>query len=320
MLDSVEPVDGGWLDAGERRRLERLTRVESRREFVTARVLLKTLIGGLSGMRPTDVRLAYTCNRCGEPHGRPVITAPDVATSFHVSVAHSGNRVVVAASTAGPVGVDVEPLSATLFDGFDDVALSARERRRLLRMDEETRPAARAAYWVRKEALLKARGNGLTLDPAGIDVSRPPAQLRDLDLGDGYATALRGAEDQPRPFARVVGVDRDVRRTRNQGADDGDVEIRCARGHSDPDAVTAADACDLQPARHVPGGVHQVGVGQHGVTVVDRRCVTVFDGRPSQDVDQRPFERSELPSLQRVHSGQPGAQRLPRGGLRRLAD
>jgi 4'-phosphopantetheinyl transferase len=194
---TVDRADQAWLDAGEVRRLDRIARVESRQEFLTSRVLVKTLVAELSGVEPFDVRLGYTCALCGEGHGRPVVTAPRAATRVHVSLAHSGQRVVVAASTAAPIGVDVEALAATGFDGFDAVALTPEERRSLRRLDEQARTAARAAYWARKEALLKASGEGLTLDPATVELARTGAQLRDLDVGEGYAAALAVLTERP---------------------------------------------------------------------------------------------------------------------------
>ena len=194
---TVDQADQAWLDAGETRRLDRITRAESRHEFLTSRVLVKTLVAELSGVEPIEVRLGYTCALCGEAHGRPVVTAPRAATRVHVSLAHAGQRVVVAASTAAPLGVDVEPIAAVGFDGFDAVALTPQERRSLRRLDERGRTAARAMYWARKEALLKASGEGLTLDPATIELAGTRAQLRDLDVGRGYAAALAVLTQRP---------------------------------------------------------------------------------------------------------------------------
>jgi 4'-phosphopantetheinyl transferase len=187
---TVDRADPLWLDPAEARRLDRITRPESRREFLTSRVLVKSLVAWLAAVDPLDVRLGYTCALCGEAHGRPVVTRPDEATRVHVSLAHAGDRVVVAGSRFAPVGVDVEPVSATGFDGFDAVALTPAERRRLRRLHESQRRTARAAFWARKEALLKASGEGLNLDPAAVELTRAGAQLRDLDLGPGYAAAV----------------------------------------------------------------------------------------------------------------------------------
>lgn len=72
---------------------------------------------------------------------------------------------VVAVSTGGPVGVDVEASNAPAFGGFGAVALHQREHATTLR--------ERAIIWTRKEALLKATGHGLRVDPRLLEMSAP---------------------------------------------------------------------------------------------------------------------------------------------------
>jgi 4'-phosphopantetheinyl transferase len=168
-----------WLDATERRRFGRLQRVEDRRQFLTSRVLLKTVVGHLADAPPALVRLSYDCPQCRMPHGRPVVFEPSAAARWHVSISHTGRHVMVAATDAGPVGVDVEQAAATGFDGFDDVALTSAERTEVAHCAPASQARARAVYWARKEAVLKATGRGLAVDPCALEVSAPhlPAAL-----------------------------------------------------------------------------------------------------------------------------------------------
>jgi len=87
--------------------------------------------------------------------------------------------VMVAATDVGPVGVDVESAAATGFDGFDEVALTAMEQTEVECCAPVAQSRARAVYWTRKEAVLKATGHGLAVDPAALEVSAPhlPAAL-----------------------------------------------------------------------------------------------------------------------------------------------
>jgi 4'-phosphopantetheinyl transferase len=168
-----------WLDATEHERFVRLQRIEDRRSFLTSRVLLKTVVGHLAGGRPALVHLSYDCPRCGRPHGRPVVVGPPAAVRWQVSLSHSARHVMVAATDAGPVGVDIEQVSATGFAGFDDVALSSAERTEVERLAPAAQARARAVYWARKEAVLKATGRGLAVDPCAVEVTAPhlPAAL-----------------------------------------------------------------------------------------------------------------------------------------------
>ena len=125
----------------------------------------------------------------------------------HVSLSHSSDRVVVAVTTLGPVGVDVERHGAVTFTGFEDVALAASERAELGRIPTGLQRQARTVWWVRKEAVLKAAGHGLLTSPCDIVVTGPPSpprllawtaadppqlpvQLADVSVGGGYAACV----------------------------------------------------------------------------------------------------------------------------------
>lgn len=143
------------------------------------------------------------CPSCGGPHGRPVLRGlPDGPLLPFVSVASSGPVVAVAVS-AWPVGVDVESLSGTGFSGFREVALHPDEQAHV------RGAAARATVWTRKEAVLKAAGVGLLVDPASVVVTRPgtPAALVDWPR---RPQRVRRPEYLPLPepaYVHVVDVD-----------------------------------------------------------------------------------------------------------------
>jgi 4'-phosphopantetheinyl transferase len=185
------------LDDVELSRLAKLRRPADRDRFVAVHALLRVAVGRFSGVDPAAVVVTSTCPVCGAPHGRPVITLNgQSAPAPYASLSHSGDRVVVAVTRAGPVGVDVEPLADGAFtdDAMDDIALTPQERAGVAALPPDARPAARARLWVRKEALLKATGEGLQVPPSEVEVAgvAPSERLRgarftDLDLGDGYA-------------------------------------------------------------------------------------------------------------------------------------
>ena len=166
-----------WLDRGERDRLQRLRLLEDRDRLATSRALMKGLVAAIAGVHAAEIRLDYTCTRCGRPHGRPVVTAPTEAVAVHVSLSHAGSRVVVAGTTAGPVGVDVEPVEAAAFPGLADLALTYGEAACVDRAPVDERIRLRTAYWVRKESVLKATGYGLSVPATAVEVTpfgRPP--------------------------------------------------------------------------------------------------------------------------------------------------
>jgi 4'-phosphopantetheinyl transferase len=147
----------------------------------SAHALLRLLLTECTGLPPAAHVLVRRCARCGGAHGKPLLQSP----SLHVSLAYVPGAVAVAVTGAGPVGVDLERLPATDFDGFGDVVLAPGET--------ATTPAERARLWTRKEAVLKATGHGLTVDPRTVDVRGSTAlgaHLYDVELPGALAGAV----------------------------------------------------------------------------------------------------------------------------------
>jgi 4'-phosphopantetheinyl transferase len=152
------------LTATELERAAGFRRQADRERFRSAHVLARLVIAELAGVPVASIALHQTCRWCEGPHGRPYVDHP--ADAF-VSWSHAGDRVVAAATYLGPVGVDVESVAAVAQARVGDDAVS----------------------WVRKESLLKAPGDGLTV-PVEKVVAHPGAAVTDLDVGDGYAGCL----------------------------------------------------------------------------------------------------------------------------------
>ncbi len=194
----------------ERARADTFVRAEDRHRFIAEHALLRTLVGELTGGDPERLEVGTRCPVCGgSDHGRPVLRTD---ASMRLSASRSGQRVVVAVARGdAPIGVDVEPTITTGSVGvdavaFDLVALTPGERARVLARPEAEQSVARTATWVRKEAVLKRVGVGLTVSPAEFDVAATGDVLTDVDLGAGYCCALATAEP-----ARVTVVDATAR-------------------------------------------------------------------------------------------------------------
>ena len=130
-----------------------------------------------------------------------------VGSPFRASLSHSGAATLVAVAEGRDVGVDVERLrpGAERWALVDHV-LTDGERRRLEGVPRDRRADAFLATWTRKEALLKAAGLGLGVDPSFVElegdsvVVLPPelGSARDWTLADvplpGHvaAVAVRG--------------------------------------------------------------------------------------------------------------------------------
>ena len=164
---------------------------------------IETVLARYLGSRPDSVVLAKT--RAGK---RELERSP-----FCVSLTHSSEVALVAVALDSEVGVDVELLrEGTETWSLVSHALTAGERARLQALPVSLRAGAFFSTWVRKEALLKAVGVGLAVDPRLIEldgsrvVTVPPElgeagdwTLIDLPVpGHASALALRG------PLSRLL--------------------------------------------------------------------------------------------------------------------
>jgi 4'-phosphopantetheinyl transferase len=200
----------GSLSADERERGRRLRFDRDRRRFVAARGLLRGLLARHLGLEPGRLRFRYGAT------GKPFLAGAD-GPRFNVS--HSGGLALLAFAWGREVGVDVEqtrpvPEAETIARRY----FSAREAAELARLPGSEREAAFFRCWTRKEAFIKATGEGLSRPLDAFDVTLAPGEparllrvagepeaacrywLEDLSPGRGYAAAL-AVEGGP---ARVV--------------------------------------------------------------------------------------------------------------------
>ena len=182
--EPVAPPDADrLLTATELERAGAFRRVADRERYRSAHVLARLVVAELGGVAAEQVVITQTCRWCGGTHGRPVVEHP---AGVFVSWSHAGERVLAAATRLGPLGVDVESVAAV----------------------ERARVGEDAPAWVRKESLLKATGDGLTIPVERADTG-PGAVVAELDVGAGYAaclTVLTGGAPrlEPRRFDLTV--------------------------------------------------------------------------------------------------------------------
>ncbi|GAA3155811.1 4'-phosphopantetheinyl transferase superfamily protein [Nonomuraea roseoviolacea subsp. carminata] len=174
----------GWLSAAERERAAGFADAGERRRYVVAHAALRSVLGGLCGVPPADVRIT------AEKSGRPCLEDHD-GVDFNLS--HSGEWALVAVAPPGTrVGVDVERIRADL----DHVELA----RRMYQPEEAERVRERglAEYfrlWTAKEAYVKATGAGLA-GLRGCLVTDTVTGCWVTDMGEGSATVSSRSPDQ----------------------------------------------------------------------------------------------------------------------------
>lgn len=161
-LDTLCRVDEAlWnlLDANEKLRVACFLRIDDRVRAVTSRGILRLLLGSLLRMPASAVPIGYGT------HGKPHLIGPHMnALKFNCS--HSGEWVLIALSTGGEVGVDVECWRKTRVPLGERVSSAAPcSPSNLFASD-------RCASWTRQEAYVKALGLGLSKPLNSFRVTR----------------------------------------------------------------------------------------------------------------------------------------------------
>jgi 4'-phosphopantetheinyl transferase len=196
------------LDDEERHRHAGFLRAEDRALFLVSHALTRLVAAHHLAIAPRAIRYArklaaYEKPRFGDP-----------ASALQFSLSHSGARVVVAISRAVTLGVDIERVAPTRPDAsLVASVLCDTEQEAFRAVPPPARAWAFCRYWTRKEAVLKATGDGLEISPARIAVTAPtsaPALVRwsgparpaetvhlyDLDAAPGYAASLAALSER----------------------------------------------------------------------------------------------------------------------------
>lgn len=177
--DDARPGLDHLLDREQRDRRHRLVRKDDQDRLTVGAAVARLVLARHLGRPAEQVRLDRTCDACGAQHGKPRLAGADAGLRF--SVAHSGEWVAVAVVRGAPVGVDVERVTPGLdVEALASEVLGDDERDALDRLAARDRPRGLLTYWTRKEALLKATGDGLRVAMRGVAVSGPddPPSLR----------------------------------------------------------------------------------------------------------------------------------------------
>jgi len=192
------------LSAAERHRASRFARDRVRRRFIVGRARLRQLLAARLGVQPRAVEFVYSAR------GKPALGARFANSGLRFNVAHCDDVAVYAFSRGREIGIDLE--AVRMVPGADDVAVrffSRWEREAYQALDAHARPLGFVNCWTRKEAFIKALGDGLYFPLDRFDVSLAPAEpariLRVEDTpGDRCGWRMESFSPAPGFVAAVV--------------------------------------------------------------------------------------------------------------------
>ncbi|QVL34689.1 4'-phosphopantetheinyl transferase superfamily protein [Telmatocola sphagniphila] len=187
-----------FLCEEELKRAEKFRSEKTRSQFISSRGTLRWLLSGYLGHEPEQVAITY------EAAGKPILAGQP----FYFNVTHSEEVAAYAVSKAGRVGLDIERLrTMENIESIIERFFTQNEFQAFQQVPLELKEIIFFRMWTRKEALLKAIGQGIhALELCEISVSPHEEPrvlkmmneencsdrwlLKDLDLAQGYQGAL----------------------------------------------------------------------------------------------------------------------------------
>jgi 4'-phosphopantetheinyl transferase len=197
----------------ERTRAMRFRFAKDRRHFSAARGILRMLLGRYLVQQPAQLQFRYN------QYGKPFLLDEDDEHILRFNVSHSHGLALYAFTRGREVGIDIEYMQPDRAElSIAQRFFSPYEVEELRAVPAEQQAQAFFFCWTRKEAYIKARGLGLSLDLNVFDVSLAPGEpaallnirepgqrledwsLQNLEPGPGYAAAL-AVNGSPSRFA-----------------------------------------------------------------------------------------------------------------------
>ena len=175
--DCISTLSDDERERASRFRFEHLTTA-----FTLSRGILRVLLGRYLAIEPAHVRFAYGTR------GKPRLAFPESPLEFNL--AHSGRFAAYAFAVGCELGVDIEevrPISDQ--ESIVRRFFSPEECEEWLELDSSQRDEAFFRCWTRKEAYIKALGDGLSMPLDSFRVSLRPEVPASLIHADGDPAA-----------------------------------------------------------------------------------------------------------------------------------
>lgn len=203
-LDSRNPLGSSTedcLSADEIARAKRFHFARDHARYAHTRIALRNILARYLTFPPRDIQFIY------QENGKPELSPLQNQSGVQFNVSHSGSLAIISVSTGRRVGVDVEQYRTLEFLEIAHHYFSEHECRELSALAEDELQKNFFACWTRKEALLKALGEGIGMlsqvsvtvahreRPKVLEFQNDPDELLrwsliDIPVNAGYAAAF----------------------------------------------------------------------------------------------------------------------------------
>ncbi len=176
---------GSWLSLDERERASRFHFEQHRNRYIAGRGWLRELLSAYLNVAPQNITFDYGT------HGKPALSGQSAHGGLEFNLSHSDSIAVAGVTRARPLGLDIECVRP-LADMGDLVKrfFSQRESSIFEQLQREQQLSVFFNLWTRKEAWLKATGQGISQYLKEVEVSFLPGEnVRLLKLPEGFLPA-----------------------------------------------------------------------------------------------------------------------------------
>jgi 4'-phosphopantetheinyl transferase len=188
------------LAADEKARAQRFVFQPDRNSYMAARGVLRELLGRYLNRGPSEIEFDYGAQ------GKPALRSGWSQSGVQFNVSHSHGMALFAFAVARQVGVDVELLRPDFAgEKIAERFFSPQEVRELRSLPAAVQDEGFFLCWTRKEAYIKARGEGLQIPLKSFHVSLAPGKPARLQADDSSRWSLRSLRLEGRYVGAVVG-------------------------------------------------------------------------------------------------------------------
>jgi 4'-phosphopantetheinyl transferase len=191
------------LASDEIRRMQNFHFSRDRDRFGFVRGILRVLLGVYLQIPPKQIEFHYTA------YGKPILALGQIDTALNFNVSHSHELALLAFTRGRAIGVDLENIRPEIArEKIAERFFSPQETATLRMLPDHLQPRAFFNCWTRKEAFVKATGDGLSRSLDQFSMSLVPGEpalllniqgepqehsnwlIQELDAGPDYAAAL----------------------------------------------------------------------------------------------------------------------------------